>query len=217
MKISIFCFVFLALISCKDTNSKQKVLPFLGNTDVIYKVVNGKEIADTVFPKIPSFEYLNQDSVLIKSSSMKGKIWVADFIFTNCQSICPKMTDEMKRLNNLTKDLSKSIQFMSFSIDPKTDSPYVLKNYIKAKGIKAKNWQFFTGSEARTHALGIDNFLIVAQEDIEAAGGYAHSEAFTLVDREGYVRGVYKTTDPKQVDQLEKDIRKLLKYEYAVN
>ncbi len=217
MKITFLALIVLTFFSCKNTNSNQKVLPILGNADVIYKMINGKEVADTVFPKIPSFEYLNQDSVMIKSSSMKGKIWVADFIFTNCQSICPKMTDEMKRLNNLTKDLSNSIQFMSFSIDPKTDSPHVLKNYINAKGITAKNWQFFTGSEARTHALGIDNFLIVAQEDIEAAGGYAHSEAFTLVDREGYVRGVYKTTDSKQVDKLEKDIRKLLKYEYAVN
>lgn len=217
MKIIFFSILICLLISCKNSNSKQRVLPILGNADVIYKMVNGEEVADTVYPKMINFSYLNQDSVQIKSSDMKGKIWVADFIFTNCQSICPKMTREMKRLNSLTKDLSDYIQYMSFSIDPTTDSPRVLKNYIKVNGITAKNWQFFTGNEVRTHALGIDNFLIVAEEDKAAAGGYAHSEAFTLVDREGYVRGVYKVSDPKEVNKLEQDIRKLLKYEYSVN
>ncbi len=217
MKI-IFPLLFIfAFYSCGDKKSKQEILPILGNADVIYKMVDGKEVADTVYPKIINFSYLNQDSILIKSTDMKGKIWVADFIFTNCQSICPKMTREMKRLNEQTKDLSEYIQYMSFSIDPTNDRPSVLKKYIKINEITAKNWQFFTGNEARTHALGIDNFLIVAAEDKEAAGGYAHSEAFTLVDRQGYVRGVYKISDPKEVNKLENDIRKLLKYEYAIN
>ncbi len=123
----------------------------------------------------------------------------------------------MKRLNSQTKDLSNYIQYMSFSIDPSNDRPSVLKKYIEMNEITAKNWHFFTGNEAKTHALGIDNFLIVAEEDKKAADGYAHSEAFTLVDREGYVRGVYKVSDPKEVNKLENDIRKLLKYEYAIN
>jgi protein SCO1/2 len=217
MKITFFFLFIFTLYSCADKNTKQQILPILGHPDIIYKMVDGKEVADTVYPKIIDFSYLNQDSILIKSSDMKGKIWVADFIFTNCQSICPKMTREMKRLNSQTKDLSNYIQYMSFSIDPSNDRPSVLKKYIEMNEITAKNWYFFTGNEARTHALGIDNFLIVAEEDKMAADGYAHSEAFTLVDREGYVRGVYKVSDPKEVNKLENDIRKLLKYEYSIN
>ena len=96
------------------------------------------------------------------------------------------------------------------------DQPSVLRAYIKKHGITATNWQFLTGNEAKTHDLGVNYFMVHAQADATAAGGYAHSDAFTLVDREGYVRGVYVGTDTEQVNQMEKDIRKLLKYEYGV-
>ena len=112
MKITFFFLFICALYSCADKNAKQQILPILGHPDIIYKMVDGKEVADTVYPKIIDFSYLNQDSILIKSSDMKGKIWVADFIFTKCQSICPKMTREMKRLNSQTKDLSNYIQYI---------------------------------------------------------------------------------------------------------
>ena len=79
-----------------------------------------------------------------------------------------------------------------------------------------KNWQFFTGNEAETHRLGIENFQIFAGRDDESEGGFAHSGAFTLVDKEGYVRGVYLGTDKKQVKQLEHDVRLLLKEEYGI-
>jgi protein SCO1/2 len=153
----------------------------------------------------------------VKASDMKGKIWIADFFFTSCPTICPKMTEQMKRLNGMTKDLNDHIQYMSFSINPKYDTPTQLRKYIQLHKIKAKNWQFFTGNEARTHELGINNFQIFAGQDASAAGGYAHTGAFALVDKEGYVRGVYLGTDPKEVNKLEKDLRKLLKYEYSIN
>ncbi|MEY3238316.1 MAG: hypothetical protein RI883_2417, partial [Bacteroidota bacterium] len=96
------------------------------------------------------------------------------------------------------------------------DTPSELKKYKNHHNITTSNWQFFTGKEEETHQLGIENFMIFAGRDDEAEGGYAHSGAFTLVDKEGYVRGVYLGTDMKQVEQLEKDLRKLLKYEYDI-
>ena len=83
-------------------------------------------------------------------------------------------------------------------------------------GIEATNWNFLTGNEAETHALGVDYFLVHAASDENSPGGYAHSPAFVLVDQEGYVRGVYIGTDTKEVDKLEKDLRKLLSVEYGV-
>jgi protein SCO1/2 len=204
---------WIVIASCTE-QKKVRVLPIVGNYDVEYDTINGKEVTDTIYPKIPNFTYLNQDSIQITSSAMKGKVWIADFFFTSCPSICPKMTSQMKRLAILTKDLDKHIQFISFSINPTYDGPSKLRAYRKHYGVTAKNWQFLTGDEEATHALGVDYFQVFANKDIESAGGYAHSPAFVLVDKEGYVRGVYIGTDTKQVDLLQKDVRKLLAYEY---
>jgi len=217
MKFLIPFILLLTLLSCNQSEKKVSVLPYVGNFDIVYSMVNGKEVADTVYPKMIDFSYFNQDSLVVKSSDMKGKIWIADFFFTSCPTICPKMTEQMKRLNGMTKDINEHIQYISFSINPKYDTPEQLRKYIQVHKIKAKNWQFFTGNEARTHDLGINNFQIFAGQDASAAGGYAHTGAFALVDKEGYVRGVYLGTDPKEVNKLEIDLRKLLKYEYSVN
>ena len=217
MKTIYFLLGVLILFSCKSKPTTQKVLPYVGNFDIEYRMVDGVEVADTVYPKIIDFAYLNQDSIMIKSSSMKGKIWIAEFFFTSCPTICPTMTKQMIRLNNDTKDIENYLQFMSFSINPKNDTPSELRKYIVKNKITAKNWQFFTGNEVATHDLGINYFQIFAGQDAESEGGYAHSGAFTLVDREGYVRGVYLGTDPNEVNRLEIDLRKLLKYEYNVN
>ena len=217
MKFLIPFILLLTLLSCNQSEKKVRVLPYVGNFDIVYSMVNGKEVADTVYPKMIDFSYFNQDSLVVKSADMKGKIWIADFFFTSCPTICPKMTEQMKRLNGMTKDINEHIQYISFSINPKYDTPEQLRKYIQVHKIKAKNWQFFTGNEARTHDLGINNFQIFAGQDASAAGGYAHTGAFALVDKEGYVRGVYLGTDPKEVNKLEIDLRKLLKYEYSIN
>lgn len=210
-------FLVFILVSCSAINEKKHVLPFIGNYDIEYKLIDGKEVSDTVYPTIPYFYFLNDDSVLVKSTDMEGKIWVADFFFTTCPTICPTMTKNMQKLNTATKDLDDELQFISISINPQHDTPSILKRYREHYKATASNWQFFTGKEAETHQLGIENFQIFAGRDEESEGGYAHSGAFTLVDKEGYVRGVYLGTDDKQVIQLEKDIRKLLKEEYGNN
>lgn len=215
--IYLFSFCLVILSCSSNQNEKKRVLPYVGNFDIEYKVVDGKEVADTVYPKMIDFTYLNQDSIKISSKQMKGKIWIAEFFFTTCPTICKPMTKQMIRLNKNTNDIAEHLQFISFTINPKNDSPSVLKKYIKDNKIQTKNWQFFTGDEEETHRLGIENFQLFAGQDPSIAGGYAHSGEFTLVDKEGYVRGVYLGTNPKEVDKLEQDLRKLLKYEYGVN
>ena len=206
----------VVLTSCGE-EEKVRVLPLMGQYDVVYKTVDGVDVADTVYPTIPAFSYINQDSTLVTSKSMKGKVWVADFFFSTCPTICPTMTTQMKRLQAMTKDLEDDLEFISFSINPRHDQPSILRRYIKHHGIEANNWQFLTGDEKATHELGVKSFLVHVASDEEAEGGYAHSPAFTLVDKEGIVRGVYIGTDTKDVDRLEKDLRKLLKYEYGVD
>lgn len=217
MKNLTLLFSLVILFACTE-KKKERVLPFIGHYDIDYKTIDGKEVEDTIYPKIPAFKYLNQDSLWISSKSMKGKVWIANFFFTSCPTICPKMTAQMKRLSILTKDLEKEIQFMSFSINPDRDRPFLLQKYIAKNGITAKNWYFFTGNkESEVHFLGDQHFLVNAREDLGSEGGYAHSEAFVLVDKEGYIRGMYNGTDTKEVDKLQKDLRKLLKNEYELD
>ncbi len=208
-------FIVLIVASCTNDSSKKKVLPIVGERDVEYKMVDGVEVADTIYHHVPSFDYINQDSVMIHSKDLKGKVWIADFFFTNCPSICPPMTTNMKRLNLMTTDLSDAIQFLSFSIDPKRDKPTRLREYIKLNGIEAKNWLFFTGDQDETHLLAKE-FFNGAEQNKDIPGGFGHTPYFALVDHEGLVRGVYDGTDTEAVDRLAKDVRKLLKYEYNI-
>jgi len=166
---------------------------------------------------------LNEDSVWVTNKDFKNKIWVAEFFFATCPTICPIMNSQLKNLNKETASLKKHIQFLSFTINPKNDVPSVLKAYRKKHGIIAKNWAFLTGEEAETHRLGIENFQTFAGRDEEAEGGYAHSGSFTLVDKSGYVRGVYAVTsfdgsvNKKEYKRLKEDIFKLLEYEYDIS
>ena len=192
-----------------------RVLPIAGERDVEYRMVDGVEVADTIYHHVPSFEYLNQDSIMVSSEDFKDKIWVADFFFTHCPTICPPMTSQMHRLSKMTSDLSDFVQFLSFSIDPKKDTPTRLREYINSYEIKATNWTFMTGDEDATHLLAKE-FFNGAERNDEIEGGFGHTPYFALVDKEGLVRGVYIGTDVDDVARLAKDLRKLLKYEYGV-
>jgi protein SCO1/2 len=211
-------FVFTSCTEAEEldlTEESGRVLPIAGERDVEYKMVDGVEVADTIYHHVPSFEYLNQDSVMVSSKDFKDKIWVADFFFTHCPTICPPMTSQMKRLTEMTADLSGHIQFLSFSIDPKKDTPSRLRQYIKDYRIEATNWTFMTGDEDATHLLAKE-FFNGAERNDDIEGGFGHTPYFALVDTEGLVRGVYIGTDVDEVDRLAKDLRKLLKYEYGV-
>lgn len=211
--------LFILLFSCQERKPK---LPFIGNFDLVYKKVDGKTITDTIYPTIPRFTYLNEDSVIVTNETFKNKVWIAEFFFATCPTICPIMNSQLKNLNEETKKYEEHIQFLSFTINPSNDKPSVLKEYRIKNGISAKNWAFLTGDEAATHRLGIDNFQIFAGRNSEAEGGYAHSGAFTLVDMQGYVRGVYAVTNydgtvnKNEYKRLKKELIELLNYEYNI-
>lgn len=208
--------LFLILVfsvSCEEEN--VRVLPIVGDRDVEYKMVDGVEVADTVYHHVPEFTYLNQDSIEVASKELKDRIWITDFFFTHCPTICPPMTSQMKRLNDNTVDLKDEIYYLSFSIDPDRDTPTRLKEYRSTYGITTNNWHFFTGDEEATHLLAKE-FFNGAERNEDIDGGFGHTSYFALVDKEGLVRGIYDGTDAVQVDKLEVDLRKLLKHEYNI-
>jgi protein SCO1/2 len=214
-----FLAIIFILASCEE---KKPKLPYIGNYDLVYKKVDGKTITDTVYPTIPAFSYFNEDSVLVTKETFNNKVWIAEFFFATCPTICPIMNSQLKNLNEETRKYAAHIQFLSFTINPSNDKPSVLKAYRKKNGINSKNWTFLTGDEAATHRLGIENFQIFAGRDAEAEGGYAHSGAFTLVDKKGYVRGVYAVTNfdgtvnKNEYKRLKKELIELMKYEYNI-
>lgn len=214
----VFAIIVLSFVfsSCTSEEEKKRVLPIWGNRDVEYRMVDGKEVADTIYHKVPAFSYINQDSSRITSKMLKKKIWVADFFFTHCPSICPPMTTNMKRLSIMTKDLADHVQFLSFSIDPKKDTPSRMREYIQLNGIEAKNWHFLTGvSAAKTHEMAGEYFSFAKQDD-EVPGGFGHTSYFVIVDTNGYVRGIYDGLKSEAIDSLENDLRKLLEHEYNI-
>lgn len=211
---SVLFFGSILLIACSTED--QRRLPIAGNTEYLERVENGKTVIDTIYHTIPPFSYLNQDSVYVTENSFEGKVLIADFMFTNCPSICPPMTTNMKRLNVMTKDLAKHVQFVSFSIDPYRDRPSRLREYIKEHGIDATNWSFLTNDDEKaTHDLA-GYFFNFAEKNEEIAGGYGHTSFFSIIDTRGRVRGVYDGLDSKAIDSLENDLRFLLKSEYGI-
>jgi len=207
-RTSLLLLFVVVLFSCSE--KKMPALPILGERDLEYSVVDGREVADTIYQKVPSFKYLIQDSVMITSESMKDKVWVADFFFSHCPTICPTMTAQMKRLNFEMQDLAEDVQFMSFSIDPDRDTPKRLREYRDIYDIEGvSNWNFFTGDEERTHVLA-KSFFNGAERDDLADGGFGHTDYFAIVDTEGYVRGIYQGTNTEQVDLLQVHLRSLL-------
>lgn len=212
--------ILLLIFSC--SSKKEKVLPILGNYDVIYKTVDGKEVTDTIFPKIPKFYYQDENGKEVTNKNFKNRVWIVEFFFARCPSICPIMNSQLKRFYKETKEVTSELQFLSFTIDPKNDTPEALLAYRKKNNITAKNWSFLRGNEAETHRMGIENFQTFAGRDAEAEGGFAHSGAFTLVDKSGYVRGVYAVTNydgtvnEKEYQRMKAELFKLLEYEYDV-
>jgi protein SCO1 len=212
-KITIVVFALLCLAACKP--GAKKTLPIYGNRQAVTKTVNGQQVTDTVYQTIPNFTFVNQYGDSTGTKQLKGKIYVADFFFTSCPSICPIMERNMLNVYNAYKD-SADIKIVSFTIDPKHDTVPVLKKYAGKLGVTGNSWWFLHGDKEKTYDLAAKGYLVAVSQDSTVAGGYVHQGYFVLVDKLGRVRGSYDGTDMKQVNQLIDDI-KTLKAEPAAN
>ena len=197
----------ICLCACKF-NSSNKTLPIYGNRTAVTKTVNGQAVTDTLYATIPPFKFVNQYGDSSGSQNLAGKIYVADFFFTSCPSICPIMQRNMLAVYNAFKD-TPDVKIVSFTIDPKYDTPPVLKNYADKLGVTGNSWWFLQGNRDTVYRIAEKNYLVAVSKDSSAAGGYVHQGYFVLVDKEKRVRGSYDGTDPKQVAQLIADIKTL--------
>ena len=206
--IFIVALAVIGLASCEEEQQAQKKLPFLGQKQIVERMEGESATTDTIPYTIPAFKMVNQEGDTISEESVDGSIYVADFFFTSCPTICPKMKQQLLRVYEKFEENPK-VKILSHSIDPRHDSVSVLKNYADKLGVSAPKWHFMTGEKDSIYSLA-KAYMIPAAEDPEAPGGYMHSGAFLLIDENRHVRGVYDGTDPESVDKLLRDIQTLL-------
>ena len=202
---SVLSFSFL-FIACSGTNSKK--LPIIGERETKERVVDGQTIVDTIYHQIPAFRFLNQDSLELTDKDFDDKVYVANFFFTHCPSICPTMQRNLLKVYEKYKGDDR-VAFLSHSIDFKYDSPSVLKSYAQKLGVTNAQWQFVTGDKKEIYDMA-NSYLVYTKEDENAPGGYDHQSFLVLVDSQKRIRGAYDGTSDEQVSQLFGDLQILL-------
>lgn len=187
----------IALGACSKKNEK---LPIFGEREM--------KGTDTLFHTIAPFSFVDQDSVVITNETFKGKIYVADFFFTTCRTICPIMKTQMKRVYEATVQ-DPDVVILSHTIDPEYDTVQLLHEYAKMLGVTSDRWHFVTGVRDSIYKIAQTSYFVTAAEDKTEQDGFIHSGAFLLIDKKQRIRGKYDGTKQPDVDRLIADIEKL--------
>jgi len=175
------------------------------------------------FEKVPDFEFTDQNNEVITNATFQDKVYVVEFFFASCPTICPKMHKSLLKIQNEFYG-NPNFGMASITIDPKRDTPEVLKKYAEEHQVTLKNWHFLTGDKDIIYTFSNNGFKLYAGENEEAEGGFEHSGLFALIDKEGYIRSrtvrsgdndnpikFYDGLDARQVQMLKEDITILLK------
>lgn len=205
--------VFLVVLSGCTKEPASPPLPIFGQRDVATKEVNGQTVADTVYHTIANFQFVDQDSAIITNETFKDKIYIADFFFTSCRTICPKMKTQLLRVYDSIQN-EPDILILSHTIDPEYDTVELLHDFAKRLGVKTEKWHFVTGEKDSIYNLAQTSYFATAMEDKSEPDGFIHSGAFLLIDKQGRIRGKYDGTIEDDVNRLLVDLKRL-KREYA--
>lgn len=191
------------------------------SADRLDKVQNGGSNNESLVKigPCPKFELTNQNNVTITNDTFKGKVFVIEFFFTSCPSICPKMNQSMLAIEKQFFG-NPNFGIVSISIDPETDTPKVLKKHATALGVTSSNWHFLTGNKEYIFNLANKGFNLYAGENSKVSGGFEHSGLFAMIDRNGFIRCrkdqygnpilYYDSLEAKGVKEIQEDIKLLL-------
>lgn len=212
----------------KEINKPMKNKSYIGISFIVLifgiwavpKIIAKFQKSDLVeIGPVPEFKLTNQNNKTISNKDYLGKVYVVEFFFTTCPTICPKMNQSMLQLQETFYGNPK-FGLVSITIDPEHDTSEVLKEHSKLLGVKHYNWHFLTGDKKYIYNLANKGFNLYAGENNKAAGGFEHSGLFALVDKEGKIRCrkdaqgnpilYYDGLDTKGVDAIKEDIKKLL-------
>lgn len=205
-----YCYLILSLFTILSCTANKKKLPYYDTPDFTPKW----DMPDTkTFHQIRPFELINQENQPFTEKDMEGKIYVADFFFTTCPGICPKMTNSM---SDIQKEFinDDDILLLSHSVTPEKDNVSVLKKYAQDKKIDFKRWKLLTGSKNEIYDLGRNYYFVEEDEGVKKGNDvFLHTENFILIDKQRHIRGIYNGLDPNSIQNLIRDI-KILKAEY---
>lgn len=198
--------MFFLSCNTKTTETKKLVLPVIGE-----KKLAGTDGKDTLYHTVQPFSFINQYHDTVSEKTINNKIYVADFFFATCQSICPKMSSQLVHVQNAFKD-DNNVLILSHTVNPANDTVEVLNGYAQTYGAIKNKWHLLTGNKKTIYDMARYSYLVNALEDDGSAEGFLHSELFILVDAQKRIRGMYDGTDSVAVVKLISDI-KLLKQE----
>ncbi len=166
------------------------------------------EGSDTIYHAIAPFRFVDQDSMVVTNDVFKNRIYVADFFFTSCRTICPIMKTQMLRVYKATVGMD-DVLLLSHSIDPEYDTVALLHDFAERLGVTSNRWHFVTGVKDSIYKIAQTSYFATAMEDRTEPDGFIHSGAFLLIDRRGRIRGKYDGTKEEEVNKLITDIKKL--------
>lgn len=168
-----------------------------------------------VFGQVDPFTLTNQLGNTVTASDLAGKVWVADIVFTRCGGPCPRMTEQMAKIQNEFKD-NPGLHFVTLTTDPDYDTPEVMRKWSGKFGADPERWHFLTGSKPEIKAVAVGSLKLTADEKEEKTREaendlFIHSTYFVLMDKRGRTRGVYESLEPQQMTKLQQDIKSLLR------
>lgn len=191
----------------KNEQKPLRTLPYFGKK-------NSVKQGETTYHTVKPFCFVNQFNEKVTEETVKNKIYVTDFFFTTCQSICPVMSTELERVYK-TFEKNKEVMILSHTVEPEEDSVSTMLNYAKLHGVNDKRWLFLTGEKKHLYDLARQGYLLNAEEGSGGDDDFIHTQNFALVDKERHLRGFYDGTDSIEVTRLITDIKLLLEeYDY---
>lgn len=193
---------------------KFNYLSYYGPKEPMLVQRDGKMVVDTIYAEIPPFNFIDRYGKPFSNKDVEGKIIVADFFFTRCTTICPRMSINMQQLQlKLNDEAYGDVVFLSHTVDPENDTPEVLDAYAKKLEADPVRWKFLTGNALDIYRMGNTGYLLSALEDSTSAEQFVHDGRFVLVDKQRHIRGYYDGTTATGMNALAADLKMLLKEE----
>lgn len=202
-------FIICCSTSCNLTSKKE--LPIYNPSDLNPELVDVSLQKTTKNHTVADFELTNQNGKIITQEDYKDKIYVVDFFFTRCPSICPIMTHNMAELQKTFLE-NDEIMFLSVSVTPNLDSIPVLRQYATDKGVIDSKWNVTTGNKKHIYELARKSYFAVVEQGDGGLQDFIHTPNFILVDRKKQIRGIYDGTDTEEIDRLSNDLKILALY-----
>lgn len=198
----VFAVSLVSLLCNCSGAAKEEHLPILGERIV--------ESNDTTYHTIADFQFVDQDSTVVTNDTFKDKIYVADFFFTTCRTICPVMKTQMLRVYDSIQ-ADPDVLLLSHTIDPEYDTVGLLHDFANRLGVTSDKWHFVTGNQEDIFRIAQTSYFATALADNTVPDGLIHSGAFLLIDKQRHIRGKYDGTKEEDVNRLISDIEKLRK------